>query len=196
VVFTPNSRLSKKTEPRNLLSEIASIDGSFRPPLTADLQLDVDIGTLSNGSHDVTHQFVSLAQDGIHQGSHSDKTSRNGKLKIVALGEERDNPGSKGLTDEFTSLVGKYLSGSDLDFLSDLEHSAQDTSSRYSSLQLVYRGTWLVDIERSNNDQSRVGLEIMFGNGDFGTDVLIDSVDVVFQLGRDRDDRGVSGNSS
>lgn len=75
----------------------------------------------------------------------------------------------------------------------DLEHSAQNTSSSYTSLQLVYSRTRLVDIERSNDDQPRVGLEVVLGNRDLGADVLVDGVDVVFQLGRDRDDGCVSG---
>jgi hypothetical protein len=75
------------------------------------------------------------------------------------------------------------------------EHSAQNTSSRYTSLQLVHSGTGLVDVERSNHDQPRVGLEIVLGNGNLGTDVFVNGVDVVFQLCRDGDDGCVSGDS-
>ena len=184
--------------------------------LTADLQLDVDIGALANSGHDVTQKLVTLAEDRVHQGTDTDKTSGNGELQIVALGKERDDPGSQGLTDELSGLVGKDLSWSDLDLLSDLvshwrltgdggrchwqtgtnlEHSAQDTSSSYTSLQLVDGRTRLVDIERSNDDQPGVGLEVVLGDGDLGTDVLVDGVDVVFKLGRDGDDGCVSGDS-
>jgi hypothetical protein len=76
-----------------------------------------------------------------------------------------------------------------------LEHSAQDTSSCYTSLQLVHGRTGLVDVERSNHDQPRVGLEIVLGNGNLGADVFVNGVDVVFQLGRDGDDGCVSGDS-
>ena len=57
-------------------------------PLTADLQLDIDIRTLSDGGHDVTQELVTLAEDGVHQGTDTDKTSGHGELQIVALGKE------------------------------------------------------------------------------------------------------------
>jgi hypothetical protein len=124
VVFTPNNRRSKKTI--SSTAQHMSFDETLPAgiPLTADLQLDIDIRTLSNSGHDVTQQLVTLAEDGVHQGTDTDKTSGNGELQIVALGKERDNSGSQGLTDEFPGLIGKDLTRSDLDFLSDLQRSS------------------------------------------------------------------------
>jgi hypothetical protein len=76
-----------------------------------------------------------------------------------------------------------------------LEHSAQNTSSSHTSLQLVHSRTGLVDVERSNHDQPRVGLKVVLGNGDLGANVFVDGVDIVFQLSRDGDDGCVSGDS-
>ena len=193
VVFTPKSRRSKKTGGR---IEYINIDASIaaKSTLTADLQLDVDVGSLANRRHNVTQKLVSLTQDGVHQGTDTDKTSRHSELQVVTLGKERYDSGSQRLTDEFSGLVGEDLSRSDLDFLSDLEDSAQNRSSCYTSLQLVNRRTRLVDIEGSNDDQSRVGFKVVLRNRDLGTDVLVDGVDVVLQLSRDGDNGCVSGN--
>lgn len=66
VVFTPNNRRSKKTI--SSTAQHLSLDETlkFASPLTADLQLDVDIRTLSDGGHDVTQQLVTLTEDGVH----------------------------------------------------------------------------------------------------------------------------------
>jgi hypothetical protein len=124
VVFTPNNRRSKKTI--SSTAQHMSLDETLPAdsPLTADLQLDIDIRTLSDGGHDVTQQLVTLAEDGVHQGTDTDKTSGNGELQIVALGKERDDSGSQGLTNELSGLIGKDLTRSDLDFLSDLRRSS------------------------------------------------------------------------
>lgn len=106
--------------------------------LTADFQFHVDIGTLAHGGHDVTQQLVTLAQDRIDQCTDTDQTTRYGELQIVSFGKQRNDSRLQGLADELAGLIGKHLSGTDLDFLTNLEYTTQDTSTSDTTLELVY----------------------------------------------------------
>ena len=56
-------------------------------------------------------------------------------------------------------------------------------------VKLIDFGTGLVDVERTNDNKFGVGSEVTDGNGDSLDDVFVNSVDVVFQLGGNRDNR-------
>ena len=105
--------------------------------LTADFQLHVDVRTLADRRHDVTQQLVTLAQDRVDQCSNTDQTTGNSELQVVAFGKQRYDSRLQRLTDELSGLVGEDLSWTDLDFLSDLEHTTQDTSTGDTSLELI-----------------------------------------------------------
>ena len=102
---------------------------------------------------------------------------------------ERHNSAKNWLTFITTRTVFRDDSGAYLYFLSDPEDTRQDGTSGYATLEFLYLSTGFINIERPDNNQTRVGEEISNGYRDTFDDVLIDSVNVVFQLGRNGNDR-------
>ena len=76
------------------------------------------------------------------------------------------------------------------------QDTLQQTATGDSTLEVLHLRSGLVDVERANDDQFRARLEVADGDGDLVDDVLDEGVDVVPQLGRDRDDRRRVGDSA
>lgn len=70
--------------------------------------------------------------------------------------------------------------GTNLDAHPKLQHSFQDRASGHATFQLIHLSTGLVDIERTNDDEPRIGREVAYGNRDSFHDVLVHSINVVF----------------
>lgn len=77
---------------------------------------------------------------------------------------------------------------SDFDLLSELEHTGQNGTTSNTSLELVHLGTRLVDIERSDDDQSRGRGKVADRYGNTLDNVLVHRVNVVLELRRDGND--------
>lgn len=161
-----------------------------------DLDLSVNSRELATETKDETDQTIGTAESGVDTSTNTNKTTRNGELQVVVLGKERDNSGEDGLALNLALLVLADNTGSDFDFVTELQHTSQDTATSDTTLQVFDLGTRLVDIERSDNDHVRGGGEISWGNGDLGDKVLVDGVNVELQLGTDRDDGAAVGDGT
>jgi len=111
-------------------------------------------------------------------------------LQQVVLRMQRHNPAEDRLALVAASAVLRDDSRSDLNFLSDAEDTRQDRTTRYTTLQVIHFRARFVHVERTDDDQPGIGGEIADGDGDPFDDVFVDGVDVVFELGRYRDDGG------
>jgi hypothetical protein len=161
-----------------------------------DLDLSVDGRELATETKDETDQTIGTAEGGVNTGTNTDETTGDGELQVVVLGEQCDDSGEDGLALNLALLVLADDTGSDLNLVTELQYTSQDTATSNSTLQVLNLGTRLVDIERSDNNHVRSGGEVSWGNGDLGDEVLVDGVNVELQLGTDGDDRAAVGNST
>src|SRR5690554_2468879 len=77
-----------------------------------------------------------------------------------------------------------------------LQHSAEDGTSSNTASQAVDLCTGLVDIKGTNDDQTRVRRKVTDRDGDALDNIFVDGIDVVLELGRDRDNGCRVGNGS
>lgn len=70
-----------------------------------------------------------------------------------------------------------------------LENTLEERTTGDTALEFVHLGTGLVDIERPNHNQLGRGGKVAHGDRDLGHDVLDEGINVVPQLGRNRNDR-------
>lgn len=85
-------------------------------------------------------------------------------------------------------VVFRHDTGPDFYFHAEAKNACEDGAAGDAALQLVDFCARLVDIERANDNETGVGGEVTDGDGDFLHDVFVDGVDVVFQLGGNRND--------
>lgn len=107
---------------------------------------------------------------------------------MVRLGVERDDARVDGLAAITPRAVLRDDPGPNLDFHPEAEHAREDGPARDAALELVDFRARLVHVEGADHDQSRVGGEVPHGDRDALYDVLVHSVDVVFELCGDWDD--------
>lgn len=86
--------------------------------------------------------------------------------------------------------------GSDLDLLSEAQDTREDGAAGDTAFEIIDLRTRFVHIERADDDEAGIGGEVADGNGDAFDDVLVDCVDVVFQLRGYGDDGGGFGDGS
>ena len=86
-------------------------------------------------------------------------------------------------------------SGTDFDLLADLEDTLENRTTSDTTLQVLDLSTWLVDIERSNDNHPWVGGEVVVWWGDVA-ERFNNGVDVESELSRDGDDGRESGSGS
>ena len=75
-----------------------------------------------------------------------------------------------------------------------LEHSSENGAASHAPLEVVHFTPWFVNVERTNDNESRRLSEVALGNRNFVGYVFADDVNVQFQLCRDRDHRRAVGN--
>lgn len=101
---------------------------------------------------------------------------------MIALSVQGDDPAK----DRFASISSRVVFGHDpwsnLDFLAEVEDTDEDRSTGDTSFQLVDFSAGFVDVEGTDDDETRIRGEISLRNGDAFDDVLVDGVDVIFQL--------------
>lgn len=73
--------------------------------------------------------------------------------------------------------------------VTNFEDSLQNTASSHTTLEVVDFAAWLVDVERTDDDQPRFGGEVSQWNWNLVDDILGDHLNVVLELGRNWDDR-------
>lgn len=70
-----------------------------------------------------------------------------------------------------------------------LENTLEERTTGDTTLEFVHLGTGLVDVKGPNHNQLGRGRKVAHGDRDLGHDVLDEGINIVPQLGRDRNDR-------
>lgn len=154
-----------------------------------DFQFRVNSRQLTDRSQHLADQTIRTAECGINLGSHTNQPTGYGELQVVVLRKERGDTRVDRTAVDLALVVFCDDTRSHLDFLTQLQHTRKDRATRNTTLEVVNFSTGLVDIERTDNDQTRGCGEIADGDRNALVNVFIDGVDVVFELGRDRNDR-------
>ena len=123
----------------------------------------------------MSNKAICSAQRRINVCSNTDKSSRNSKLQVIFFSIQRNNLCSDECANR-TSLSFVYQTRSNFDFVTNLEYSLnfkllrirkrkekkrkdsqylKDTSTSNTSLKVLDLAARLVDIERTDNDQTR-----------------------------------------
>ena len=79
-------------------------------------------------------------------------------------------------------------SGANLNLLPETEDTSEDGAASDTTLELVDFSARLVDVERTDDNQTWVRSEVANGDGDALDNVFVYGIDVVFELGGYRDD--------
>ncbi|OSS54826.1 hypothetical protein B5807_01369 [Epicoccum nigrum] len=151
---------------------------------------------MSTETEDEADQTIGTAEGGVDAGTNANKTTGDGKLQVVVLGEQRDDSREDGLALDLALAVLGHDAGPDLDLVAQLQHTSQDGTTSNTALQLVNLGTGLVDVEGSDDDHVGLCGEVADGDGDLGDELLADGVDVELELGGDGDDGRAVGDGS
>lgn len=133
----------------------------------------------------------------MRQNTHTDQTTRDGKLQIVVLGEERHDPAEDRLGLDLALLVLGDNTRPDLNLVAELEHTSENRATSNTSLELLDLRAGLVDVEGTDDNHVRSGREVAYRHWNLRHEVFVDGINVELQLGRDRDDgRAISDSAT
>lgn len=161
-----------------------------------NLNLSVDSRKAATVTENETDETIGTAKGGVDTGTDTDETTGNSELEVVVLGEQGDDAGENGAALNLALLVLSDETGTDLNLVVQLHNTSQDRSTGNTTLKLVNLGTGLVDIEGTNDHHVGGGLEVTGRDGDGVDEGLVDSVDVVLQLGGDGNNRRAIGDGT
>lgn len=179
---------------------LLAIGGSDTEQTTQQVEINLDFAVNFRQSaletQDETNQTIGTAEGRVDAGTNTNQTTRNGVLEVVGLGVERDDATEDGCALQSTAVVTRDDSRSNLNLVAELDDAVQDGTTSNTALEVVDLGTRLVDVKGSNDNHVGVHAEVSRRNGDGIDDGFVDGVDVELELGGDRDDGGLSGDSS
>ena len=136
----------------------------------------------------MTNETIGTAKRRVDPRTHTNQSSRDRELQVITLCMQRDDAGEDRLAPIAALCVLCDNARPDLDLLSEAEDTGEDGTASNTALELVDLGTGFVDVEGTDDDQAWVGGEVADRDGDTLHNVLIDSVNVVLELSRDRND--------
>src|SRR5699024_7563010 len=125
-----------------------------------DLELGVDGRQASPVAQDEADETIRTAECGVDAGTNTDQTTRDGKLQVVVLGEQRHNAGEDGTALDLAVLVLGDKTRADLNLVAQLEHTGQNGTTGNTTLELVDLGTGLVNVEGPDDHHMRRGGEV------------------------------------
>lgn len=147
-----------------------------------DLNLSVDSRKAATVTENETDKTICTAKRGVDTGTNTNQTTRNGKLEVIVLSEERHNAGENGSTLDLALLILGDETGADLNLIVQLYNTGKDGTTGNTTLELINLGTGLVDIEGTNDHHVRRILEVADGDRNRLDKCLVDSINVVLQL--------------
>ena len=112
------------------------------------------------------------------------------------LGKERLNAREDGSALNLAVLILGDQTWPNLDLIANLQNTSENGTTSDTTLQLVDLSTGLVDIEGTNDHHVRGLSKVSNGDRDFRDQALANGIDVVLQLGGDRNDRGILSDSA
>ena len=112
-----------------------------------NLDLGVDGRKAATMTENETDETIRTAKGGVDTGTDTNKTTGNGELEVVVLGEERDNTGENGTALDLALFVLGDETGTDLNLVVQLHDTGKNGSTSNTTLELIDLGTGLVDIE-------------------------------------------------
>lgn len=153
-----------------------------------DFDFAVDLGKTAFQAQDVADEAIGSAESGIDAGADTNQTTGDGILEIVGLRVQGDDATEDGLALKCALVVTSDNTGSDLDLVTQLQHTVENTATGDTTLKLVNLGTRLVDVKRSNDNHVRIQREVSWGNGDGIDNGIEDGINVELELSRDGND--------
>ena len=126
----------------------------------------------------------------------TNETTRNSKFEVVVLGEKRHYPAEDRSALDLALVILADNTWTDLDLVTELQDTSQDTTTSNTSLQLLNLSTWLVDIERTDNNHVWSGSEVARRDWDLCDQVFVDRINVELELCRDWNDGATICNRS
>ena len=117
-------------------------------------------------------------------------------MQLIILSVERNDLTENRFTAISASAVFCDYARPNFNLLTESQDARQYRATRYATFQFVYFCTGFVDVEGADDNEPWVGGEIADGDRDSFDDVLVDSVNIILQLGRDRNDGGRFSDSS
>ena len=112
----------------------------------------------------------------------TNETTRNSKFEVVVLGEKRHYPAEDRSALDLALVILADNTWTDLDLVTELQDTSQDTATSNTSLQLLDFRARLVDIKGSNDDQSWCCSKVARWYRNACDEMLNDGVDVELQL--------------
>jgi hypothetical protein len=88
-----------------------------------------------------------------------------------------------------TRAVYRHDAWANLHLLPEPQYTREDGPSRDSTREIVHRRAGLVHVKGADDNETRVAAKVAHGDRNASDDILVDRVDVEFQLRRDGDNR-------
>lgn len=161
-----------------------------------NLNLAVDFGQLALQAENEADKTIGTAKGRVDAGTNTDETTRDGVLEVVGLGVERDDTREDGSALNGTLVIAGHDTGADLNLIAKLDDTVQNRTTSNTALEVINLSTRLVDVEGSNNDHLGLHSKVSQRDRDGVNNGLVDGIDIELELGGNRNDGRLSGNST
>lgn len=106
-----------------------------------------DLWKLPDSTEHLSNQAICTAESGVDHGTNANQSTWDGKLKVIALGMQRDDSAKDGFALVPTLRVFCNDTGSNLNFLTEPQNTGKDRATSNTTFQVVNLGTGFVDVE-------------------------------------------------
>ena len=147
----------------------------------------IDFWQFANRTQHLSYQPIRSAQRRVDPRSDTNQPAWDCKLQLIVFCEKRHDSAEDRLAFVSSLAVLCHDSGPDFDLLTDSQHTCEDGATCDTAFEFVDFGSRSVDVERSDDDKSRIGQEIPDGDRNFLDDIFVHGLYIVFELRRDGD---------
>ena len=106
-----------------------------------------DFWKFSDSAEHLPNQPIRTAEGRIDFGTNTNKSTWDGKLEMVALGMQRDDPTKDGFAFVPTMRVLCNNTGSNLNLLTEPQNTSEDRTTGDAAFQVVNFSTRFIDVE-------------------------------------------------
>ena len=111
------------------------------------LRTGEDLWKLSDSAEHLPDQPIRTAEGGIDFGPDTNQSARDGKLEVIALGVQRDDPTKDRFAFVSTLRVLRNDARSNLNLLTESQNTSKDRATSNAAFQVVDLGTRFIDVE-------------------------------------------------